>query len=216
MRKHCARVSVLVFLCLFAIAIQVDAQEVVNELGLYTDFSADPASASISVEPYTLFEAHLIVVNPVNFKYMPSTLHDPTVRPLDEIVGFACRIDFPKTGFVMGEFVPAAPANSNAVAPDWLIGYVENIPVPEDRIVHLGTFRMMVFDSEPKEIRLANSDIYGASWMILVDGVHTVLETKYVPLSAASGSVNLPVFGINRTVVATDRDTWDGVKALYR
>lgn len=214
MRNSCARISILI--CAITLATWAGAQEVVNELGLYSDLTADPGSASIAVEPWTLFEAHLIVINPVNFQYMPSTLHEPTERPLDEIVGFACRIEFPETGFIMAEFEPVVAANRLAAPPDWLVGYIENIPVPEDRIVHLGTFRMMVFDTDPKEIRLANMDVYDGSWMILVDGVHTVLETKYIPLSPSSGSLDRPVFGINKAVVAVEKESWDGVKALYR
>lgn len=188
-----------------------------NQLGIYTDAGGDHATASISIAPFTPFEAYLVLENPYN----PSVYNGSEYleRPMSLVGGFYAGISVPEEGFYMLSMTPPVEDYSyEGNYPDIGFGY-EGVPVPGSGIVVLATLSMMVEDLEPKHVFLGPSDLPGAFYGLTILDASTDpqdYEFSMVAAVPSSGSFDLPVFGINTDVVSTEDRTLEAVKALYR
>ena len=195
-------------------------QTVRNEVGIYTDLSADPAATSITVQPYEPFTLYLMVINPYNDSVQADEDAVPTERPISMVGGFYIRILLPEEGLLrVGETPNSDIWVSEGNPPDYCFGFYPGIQVPEDGRALLMSMEYMVTDSEPRVIYLAPAQVYPHEGEFLIldassdppDFWHSAVAGYPV-----SGSFANPVFGINTQVVATSNASWDQVKALYR
>ncbi len=198
------------------------AEEVKNEIGLYTDLTAVHASTSIDVEPNVPFEVYMIVTNPFNEEFTPDDCSDPIGRPINFINAFQYRLLLPEAGLFMLSAVASGVLDGRAVdPPDYGVLLEDGIPVPESRTILLMTFTFMVSDSDPKFLHLVQADdtsfstlaVYDFEEMDYVPGCPRTATQKVYPVS---GDSSQPVFGINARVVAVESESWGNVKALYR
>ncbi len=205
--------------CFTVVGLPLPAQAFHNEIGLYSDLASDPGSATITIEPMTLFDVYVTVTNPYNYEFKPAPWDEPIERPIELIEAIYLAIHEPESGFVLGQVSPNSEAAASHIeVPDYAFSFMPSIPVPASGIVHLLTLTCMVFDTDPKEIRIGpvSENFWGGE-----HGTGAFLRDResvgpWVAYSPSSGDFSLPVFGINQTVVTTDAESWDGVKALYR
>ncbi len=215
MKRSYRAVVLVLFTGLLIGSNPVRAELARNEMGLYADLSADPSATSIFAEPFTEFNAYLIVTAPYNYSFCNPGDPVPYEREMDSVGAFNCQIFIPEDEL----FVIGAEANSGEaghIGSPPIYAYVFNTPtlVPENKIVLLMTFTFFMLDANPKEIYFGPSYHPGAETMEIEDPADDsfCIQAAY----PSSGSYDMPVFGINTEVVAVEEGSWDGVKALFR
>jgi hypothetical protein len=226
MKKFIIAVSPIFFLILFAGSLLVPdpghAQVFNNEIGLYTDLSADPASTSIIVESNVLFDVYLIVTNPVNDEFGPPDCLPPIQRdiPIIDIVQF--RMLVPEVGLYTMAATPNGILSGWAGnPPDYGIVFEMPVPVPENRAALLFTFTFMTLDTDPKEFFLEPTVTLSEDRLAIWDASE-ILDPRCPNngrsqnVFPVSGDYAMPVFGINTSVVTTEDKSFGSVKALYR
>jgi hypothetical protein len=184
----------------------VQAQPWNNEIGLYTDLSADLSSTSIIVEPNVPFNVYLIVTNPVREEQNPSEI--------DWVNGCIYRMPIIGSGLYELANIPNGEGIRFLNPQDFTVGFSDPVPVPENRAVLIVTFTFMTVDYDPKLFFLQPAESFAYPNKVL-----TILPypgTRVQDVYPVSGDYELPVFGINPGVVATENVSWGGVKALYR
>ena len=135
---------------------------------------------------------------------------------MDAVAGFNCRIFIPEDGFfVTGTEINGGDGGHASNPPDYNYVFATPVPVPENKIVLLVTFTFITFDANPKEIYFGPGINLETETMIIYDAAYDHNDTSQAAYPS-SGSYDMPVFGINTLVVATDRETWGSIKALYR
>ncbi len=222
MIKISISVGLVPILAMSLLPIAGQAEIVNNEIGLYTDISGDPATTSITIEPYELFDVHLVLTNPFNEEFTPEDCGDPIRREINFIFGYQYRLLKPAIGMYTMAMIPNGFVDVSASNEfDQVVGFLDPIAVPESRAVVLVTYTFMVLDMDPKFFYLEPT-VEGPSDFL---GVYDAEE--YVPPIGCdwssiqhaypiSGSFSNPVFAINSSVVSTENASWGVVKALYR
>lgn len=205
-----------VCLCLLVIAYTAGAVTVENELGIYADLSATPEAASTTAEPFVMFEAYLMVINPYNYHYVSARGAEPVERAMDTVHGFACQMLASDPNCVIAEVHPVVQATID-YNNQYHMFFDEPVPVPEDRIVHLATLSIMVLDDAPHAIYLGEADHWREpEHMMIYDGAWGWLDYDSCIAYPSSSAYDKPVFGINQMVVSTDSESWGDVKSLFR
>ena len=200
------------------------AQGPQNEIGIYTDLSADPASTSIFVEPFELFYLYLLVTNPVNEEYVEADCVPPVQQDMTWIDAVQFRMLKSGVGLYTLEVTPIGPSTSNiGELPDYAFGFEDPVPVPDNMILHLVTFTFMTADSDPKELFLEPTISLNHNFLGVYDALEYVAwprdcpwDGPYQSFYPVSGDHAHPVFGVNTSVVATENASFGSVKALFR
>lgn len=200
------------------------AQEVRNEIGLYTDLSASPSATSIDAAPNVPFEVYMLVTDPYNEEFTPADCGPPILRDVDLINGFQYRMVLSDAGLYEISRTPNSIVGGEMhESLDHFFYLGVPIPVPENRIVLLLTFTFMVLDAGPKQIYLGPTKDMHPHVLAVYDYEEFVGGSGCSPrpdtsqsVSPVSGDSDSPVFGINASVVATESESWGNVKTLYR
>jgi len=198
------------------------AQVFNNEIGLYTDLSADPASTSINIESNVLFDVFLLVTNPVNEEFGPPDCAPPIQRDIPIIDAIQFRLLIPEVGLYTMATTPNGTISLWAgTRPDYALAFDVPIPVPENRAVLFITFTFMVLDTDPKEFFLGPTVSFSWNGLVILD-TSEILDPRcpnngnLQRVYPVSGDYDMPVFGINTSVVVTENESFGSVKALYR
>ena len=166
----------------------------------------------------------MIVINPVNEEYTPLDCGEPFVRPINVIRSMEFALIKPESGMYTLEELPNGVVGARITdGNEYIIGLEEPIFVPESRNALLVSYKLMVLDLEPKFLflRPTINQPPDANGLLIQDDEedrrgHCDEWSDLQDMFPSSGDNNLPVFGINASVVATDNRSWGGVKALYR
>jgi len=197
------------------------AQTVKNEIGIYTSLSAEPSSASIDIDVGVAFDVYMILINPVNESFPQVGCGEPVQRPINVIPAIQFALIRPESGMYTLEELPNGVVALRATYDNDLVIVFEGpILVPESRNTLLMSYKLMVVDLDPKFLYLQPTVNQPSNGLLVVDGEAGSLgcsaELDIQDVFPSSGDYNLPVFGINASVVATDNRSWGGVKALFR
>ncbi len=177
------------------------AQNDHNEMGVYTD--ADMSATSLELPPYATAELYLVISNPYN------EMED---RPVEAISGVEFSFVYPYMEILVlstiwpGDFIDFGLPDNHIVA-------FPNPVVVTDGTVTICRKSVLLMNIIQVYIHLAPSvpsSIVGTMAIVDDDG------NGIISLYPSSGSYDDPVFAFNGEVVATDRSTFDGLKALYR
>lgn len=206
--------SLLVLLCLTIFCAGVSfSQTPHNEFGLYTDMSGDLSSVNAVVGLFDYLDVYMVLTNPYNYEYDDGT-GNLVERAVQNIDAFETQIRWQQAGLI----VTATQFPNGGInfydPPFYLVGFPSPVPVTDGHVV-LGTCTLLAIDLDPHKVFLGlfefptfnDSNAY-------VDADDMTAEV--VPMHPVSGSFDMPVFGINGSVVAVEAETWGGVKALFR
>ncbi len=204
MKKLLYTVSALAALALLAPSAGF-AAGAFNQFGIYTDVEGDFSTASITTPTNTPFSAYFVITNPYN---------DDLGTAIPTVSGFECQVLLPATGlFTLAAVLPPNMLNVGTV-PDYIVGGESQPAVGANNAVLMISFQFMATTADPMEIFLAPSSAPSIpGTMAIADGADPAILISCYP---SSGDFALPVFGINTAVVATENESWGGVKALFR
>lgn len=213
MKKLLFAVSALAALSLLAPSVGF-AQTAHNQLGMYIDQVGTPTAANIDVAINTPFNVFLVLTNPVNETFNEGV---DTQVPITSVDGFEAAIVLPTaaTFFVLAENYPAPEINVGS-APDYIVGFSNSVPVVDNAVV-LVSWQFMTLDPAALDVFMdATATARFPGKMAVVDaGDNTT--TPGQPIYPSTGDFANKVFSINGTPpVATENESWGGVKALFR
>ncbi len=222
MKKLFFAVSALAALTLLAPSAGF-AQTAFNQIGLYTDMTGTPSSASINPTVNVPFSVFLVVTNPVNHAFVDGNGTPPFERVMTAVSGFEAQVGF-WTGpaaadpTLPGLFVLSQNFNGNAIrlgeGNEYVVGFADPVPVSGVAAMMM-TFSVMVTDGNPKEVFLNTTTVPSIpGFMAIVDG--SIVSNNLQAAWPSSGDYANHVFGINTGVVAVETESWGNVKSLFR
>lgn len=177
-----------------------------NQLGMYTDMDAgDFTGTSVTAGSGTQVVAYLVLTN---------CYDEVADAPVNSILAFECSVIVPSNLF-MGT-TSLAPTGVNLVTPPlYSVGFVEapTATGPNNAML-LATFTFFTTSSDPAEIFLGLMDPPSIPGTMAIADAADV--GNLISIYPSSGDFANPVFGINSGVIATENESWGGVKALFR
>ena len=201
MKKSIQLTTLLITLSLFTWTTALASMDH-NELGFYTD--PEMSETHIFTASSSVFDVHMIITNPFN---------EELGQPIESTNAVEFSYFFPsESAFILTTFwYNGTSFEFSNDGSTHIIGWAEPLLTIDDSI-YLGYKTFLVITSEPFGIYLGPSNIPS------IPGHMAFLDPGYGlhPLYPTSGSYDDPVFGVNTQVVATERATFDQVKALYR
>jgi len=154
------------------------AQSAWNQLGIYTDSTGDPATANFTASLGVPFTAYLVLTNPVN----EALGNPPTVAPITAVDGFECKLVSPVDNTLFFQLTETFGGNAInvGIAPDYVVGFAESVPVTGNAVV-LVTWSFMAVAPGTYDFFLDITDIPGIPGvMSVVDG--NEVDNNLVPV----------------------------------
>jgi len=190
------------------------AQTSYNEIGLYTDMTGDIESVNINVNLYDFYTVYLVLTNPFNYEFDDGS-GNLVGRAVTNIEAFESQVRWNEAGVIVTETAIANDGINFYDSPNYLVGYQTPVPVVSGAAV-LITWTLFEFDLNPHTVFMGlfpTPTFYDSNAYVDADDPS---QPNIVPMHPVSGSFDMPVFGINASVVAVENSSWGGVKALYR
>jgi len=207
MKKMLFAVSALAALALLAPS--AGFAQANNQLGLYTDQAATPASANTTQPAFAPFDVYLILTQPVNENFAGGG----TSVPVTNIGGFELSLTVPANLTTLS-FVTATPSARVGAAPDYIYGFGSPLPVVGNLVV-LGTFSFMAMDSAIANAFMGPSSVPGIPGkMAFIDSDDANAMVACYPSTGAFANPVLSVSG--NDAVPNVTESWGGVKSLFR
>ncbi len=202
MKKTTLVVSMLLVASLLVSTVSI-AQVDYNEFGFYADLEMSASYTEASI--YTIVEVFMIITNPYN---------ENESRPIENISGLEFKYIVPdieaitiSTVWVNGTFVDVGP-NPN----EHIVGWGNPVPVV-DGVAFVGTKIFILMTGDPVEIYLSPISFPSIVGHMAIGDYDSFSPQILYPVS---GDYAEPIFGFNSVVVAVEKTTLDGLKALYR
>ena len=180
-----------------------------NQFGIYTDWTGDTSTASVVVGVNEGFHVYLVVTNPYNEEFDDGS-GVVVGRAVEFISGFECQLRWAEAGAVVYSTGMPDGGLNVGTAPDVVVGLAAPLPIISGSAA-LFRWSVYVTDLDPHHVFMG----------LTRDGYMDIFDSEdqsspLVDMRPSSGDFSMPVFGINAEVVATEGQTWGGVKALFR
>jgi hypothetical protein len=192
MRRSVIPLAVLL-LAAGAASAQVDPGD--NGIGVYFDEQA--SQNCLTVGDIQIVDAWLMLTRPT---------------ATGGVAAFECRLDVPDNLLLVNTLYTTQGYNL-AASPDQLVGFIT--PLPHAPIVVLAQLQFLTLDTAPAYLYLGpieRPSVPGQMVYVAPDDVGTK-----VPMIWSTGGPGYPVASINGDcAVASEHESWGGVKALYR
>lgn len=215
MKKLLFAVSALAALSLLAPSAGF-AQTAYNQLGIYTDQAGIPDSANTVATVNVPFNAYLVLTNPWNHSFGP--IGGEVEQAITAVDGFEVRLDFPESAswFMLSENFPANEINVGQ-GNDYVVGFATSVPVTDNAVV-LVTWQFMVLAASEFNTYMNLTTFPSvAGTLAIVDADDTDQPSNLVSVYPSTNDFDTPVFSVNGTAaVATENESWGGVKALFK
>ena len=207
--------ALLMLLCLMILCSGASfSQMPYNEIGLYTDMSGDLASVNVMVNLFDFTTVYMVLTNPFNPEFDDGS-GNLVGRAVENIGAFESQVRWQEAGVLVSGTEYANGGINFYDAPYYLVGYPTPVPVTSGSAV-LVTWTLIALDLDPHKVfmGLFENPTYSDS-NAYVDADDTP-GADVAPMYPVSGGFDMPVFGINGSVVTVETESWGGVKALYR
>ena len=137
------------------------AQVYYNQLGLYSDLSADVSATSIDMPASGFLHLYLIVTNPLNedfiWRDIDGHLIGPYPREMTTISGFECKIILPP-GYSLASFsLPVQNYGLESAGPEnFKVSFYDPTPVPANKTVLLLSLTYIVESVGPNILGISH------------------------------------------------------------
>jgi hypothetical protein len=172
----------------------------INEVGLYVD--EDAMVPFIDLTTIGMFDAFIVLKN-------PQTLAG---EPVASIFGFEMLLSYDSSLMFLASIVFPTDALNIGTPEEIICGFGHPVLVGSDNLVTLAMVSFL-YISDQQFIYIGPVSVPS------LPGEMAYLGEDYLdlfPMYPSSGSHEAPVFAVNGTVVAVEKESWGNVKALYR
>jgi len=141
----------------------------------------------------------------------------PTVAPITAVDGFECKLVSPVDNTLFFQLTETFGGNAInvGIAPDYVVGFAESVPVTGNAVV-LVTWSFMAVAPGTYDFFLDITDIPGIPGvMSVVDG--NEVDNNLVPVYRSTNDDSVPVFSVNGdNAVAVESQSFGSIKSLFR